>query len=49
MLEHFFLSGSLCFALRMRVVERHVHPGVAHDRLNYGGFSCSSIKNVAGE
>ena len=38
MLKHFFLRGTLCFAPGMRVVEGHIHLGVAHDCLNHGGI-----------
>ena len=34
MFEHPFLCGTLRFAPGMRVVEGHVHLGMAHDRLN---------------
>ena len=36
-LEHFFLRGSLRRTPRVRVVERHVHLAVPHDRLYYRG------------
>jgi hypothetical protein len=38
MSEHLLLRGSLCFAPGMRVVEGHVHLGMAHDRLNHSGI-----------
>jgi hypothetical protein len=38
MFEHLLLRGTLCFAPGMRVVEGHVHLGMAHHRLNHSGI-----------
>jgi hypothetical protein len=38
MFENLFLCGTLCFAPGMRVVEGHVHLGMAHDCLNHSGI-----------
>lgn len=38
MLKHFFLRSRFRVAPGMRVVEGHVHLGMAHDRLNHSGI-----------
>ena len=38
MLQHFFLRSTFRFAPGMRVIEGHVHLGMAHDRLNQSGI-----------